>query len=590
MFSDDNKEGCGCGLFILYWLIGAPLWIFVVSNDYDKYVWWTIGGLIALFFLLVIIVNGYLKIKDIRQDKYLEHIRLSYPHAFQKFLLRESLEELKEKTYKISENEWAAKEKEYNRIVELNKHMKEKYPKGYVYWEREHGNEIDCTKNEDEIRTFEEVANEEEIYASWIKAQKDFSKHVRNLLIKPFGCYTYNYSVNHKFIAETENNYDSQKYCIDTTSGVFKVWQFFNWGYCCDENLDYSLCNYYHENYETTKRLLNLDYNLNNSYHDKVIELITNIGQDIVVYFATSGLPTLKESIRDDNNMADFLNLTYLDDIQVKLESKNVKCADNLDDLDGITQKNTVIFVVELVSSHEQMKVTVESLISRFRSKSPLIAYFSVMKEYSIEEMIEIINKLKKEKDENEKREKEERLIAHTKEFKEQKNEILSLLEQNNIKYFYHFTDKKNVESIKLTGGLFSWKYCQDNGIEIPNAGGNDLSHNLDVRHQLQDYVRLSFCSDHPMAYRKEQEGAEIVLLHISTEVATFKSTVFSNMNATDNNHAHGTELEDLQRVNFKAVKRTCVSHEDEDFKAHQAEVMVRTFIPTRYILNINDF
>lgn len=92
------------------------------------------------------------------------------------------------------------------------------------------------------------------------------------------------------------------------------------------------------------------------------------------------------------------------------------------------------------------------------------------------------------------------------------------------------------------------------------------------------------------MKYRKECEGADIVLLRISVEVATFRTTAFSDMNAADSTHSHGTELEDLKKVDFEAVKRTYVSRVDEDFKAHQAEIMVKTFIPMRYILNIKDF
>ena len=48
-----------------------------------------------------------------------------------------------------------------------------------------------------------------------------------------------------------------------------------------------------------------------------------------------------------------------------------------------------------------------------------------------------------------------------------------------------------------------------------------------------------------------------------------------------------GGSLLDLKRVNFDATKRHFVSKNDEDFKPHQAEVMVKTFVPLKYIVNI---
>jgi hypothetical protein len=48
--------------------------------------------------------------------------------------------------------------------------------------------------------------------------------------------------------------------------------------------------------------------------------------------------------------------------------------------------------------------------------------------------------------------------------------------------------------------------------------------------------------------------------------------------------------LADLQRVNFAATKMNFLSKEDPNFKYHQAEVMVKTWIPLEYITNIHNF
>lgn len=164
------------------------------------------------------------------------------------------------------------------------------------------------------------------------------------------------------------------------------------------------------------------------------------------------------------------------------------------------------------------------------------------------------------------------------------------VLDNNGIQYLYHFTDKRNIPSIKLHGGLFSWHYCKKNNITIPCQGGDYDSQELDKKYGLEDYVRLSFCNDHPMAYRLLQSGSDIVILKIKADVALLKGTLFSDINAADKLHAHGGELEDLERVNFNATQKKYVSRNDADFKPHQAEVMVKTFVSKEYIVNLDNF
>lgn len=191
---------------------------------------------------------------------------------------------------------------------------------------------------------------------------------------------------------------------------------------------------------------------------------------------------------------------------------------------------------------------------------------------------------LSKEKKEQKEREK---LSALDNALKDEANEIKQLLARNDIKYLYHFTARVNLQSIKNHGGLYSWKYCKKNNITIPEPGGDETSWALDELHGLADYVRLSFCDDHPMAYRLRDK--DLVLLIIKIDVAWLKGTLYSDINAAALNHQHGSKLKDLQLVDFNAVKRHYVSRDDEDFGAHQAEVLVKTHIPAKYILNLDD-
>lgn len=173
---------------------------------------------------------------------------------------------------------------------------------------------------------------------------------------------------------------------------------------------------------------------------------------------------------------------------------------------------------------------------------------------------------------------------------KEDSDSISTYLRDNNISCFYHFTALENIESIRQHGGLYSWHYCENNGIQIPIAGGDAQSRRLDGSYGLQDYVRLSFCDDHPMSYRLIRNNIQVVLLKISTDVALWRSTKFSDINAADRNHRIGSDCNFLrQNINIPVTQRHYVRNDDPDFKPHQAEILVERFIPVQYILNIDE-
>ncbi len=168
--------------------------------------------------------------------------------------------------------------------------------------------------------------------------------------------------------------------------------------------------------------------------------------------------------------------------------------------------------------------------------------------------------------------------------------EITAFLNQQRVKAFYHFTDWRNLESIKAHGGLYSWMSCNEKNIDIFLPGGNILSRHNDRKNGTQDYVKLSFCRNHPMAYRvaKEKE-AELVLLAIDPRVATWDSTLFTDLNSTDSYHHCGGHSDFLREyIDFEAIHTNYLRREDPRFKRHQAEVMVHQHVPLDYILNID--
>lgn len=168
---------------------------------------------------------------------------------------------------------------------------------------------------------------------------------------------------------------------------------------------------------------------------------------------------------------------------------------------------------------------------------------------------------------------------------------IRNYLRDQGVHFLYHFTDRKNIESIIEYGGLFSWKFLKEHAISVHNPGGDRTSQIRDERMGLNDYVRLSFCENHPMAYVVSGRNAdtELVLLKIKPDVACFETTLFCNMNAVDTLSKTGPGIDYLKCVNIPATKRKYVNGNDDLFKYKQAEVLCKKFVPIEYIMNLDD-
>lgn len=162
-------------------------------------------------------------------------------------------------------------------------------------------------------------------------------------------------------------------------------------------------------------------------------------------------------------------------------------------------------------------------------------------------------------------------------------------IHKNNITELYHFTDKSNIESIRANGGLFSWKYMSGKKIRIPKPGGDGFSRQLDIRKSLQDYVRLSFNTNHPMMYVAQRDGRinDPIILEIDPKVVYWVSTKFSNINAADNLAQIGVGFSDFENINFEIASSNNWIDQTQK-KLFQAEVLVKTHIPLSLIKNLN--
>lgn len=170
--------------------------------------------------------------------------------------------------------------------------------------------------------------------------------------------------------------------------------------------------------------------------------------------------------------------------------------------------------------------------------------------------------------------------------------EFLDVLKVNGITKLYHFTDRANLDSIIKSGGLYSWKDCEEKGIDIPYPGGGTLSRSLDSRSRLEHYVRVSFVPDHPMKFVAMNEGRLVnpVLLEIDLNMALMEGILYSDRNAARNGAVYGKGLDDLKRIHFQTIKNRYFNLGDEEKPFYQAEILVPHFIPLDYITNISCF
>jgi hypothetical protein len=161
------------------------------------------------------------------------------------------------------------------------------------------------------------------------------------------------------------------------------------------------------------------------------------------------------------------------------------------------------------------------------------------------------------------------------------------VLKKYRIEHLYHFTDTRNLDSIRKHGGLYSWWRCNQKDIEVPAPGGNESSREMDLKRDLQDYVRLGFNTCPPMLHVARETGriGKHRILQVRPSVIYLRSTLFSHINANDLNARVGGDFEDFDRIRFDIATRRWDGEVEK--KVFQAEVLVKGHVPIDLITNL---
>ena len=131
----------------------------------------------------------------------------------------------------------------------------------------------------------------------------------------------------------------------------------------------------------------------------------------------------------------------------------------------------------------------------------------------------------------------------------------------------YHFTDSRNISSIKRHG-LLSWYQIQQRDI-YNTPGSNHLSRELDYENNTHNYVNLCFSKKHPMARQCQYDGRirNLVWLEIDPVVLKWRATRYCDVNSNKKNAY-------ISRDKAHATKSW----------SDQAEVLVKGYLNARFI------
>jgi hypothetical protein len=216
--------------------------------------------------------------------------------------------------------------------------------------------------------------------------------------------------------------------------------------------------------------------------------------------------------------------------------------------------------------------------------KRDITSFVSVNIESDKNQPVALLELQKKESDEIEVRNKGVQLKSNWQLF-------VNVILDNGIEFLYHFTDDSNLTSIKEKEGLYSWAFCESNNINIPMPGGDSLSRTLDKRKGAENYVRFSFCKNHPMEYvaKRDRRIINPVKLLCDTELIYHIGTKFCNMNATKNEAIISDTLEYFQNIDFGICDKNYLRLNQSEKSKYQSEVLVYEHVPIKYILNIDE-
>ena len=160
------------------------------------------------------------------------------------------------------------------------------------------------------------------------------------------------------------------------------------------------------------------------------------------------------------------------------------------------------------------------------------------------------------------------------------------------IPRLYHFTDVRNLDSIRKCGGLYPYAELIRMKVKIPAPGGNQWSWDADASKGMGRYVHLCFLSNHPMEYTAKKDGriSETIFLDIDPAVLKLAGVMFSpgvsNKSDVDSVLISKAEIDYDVLYTYMDWRSDPAIYERRKH-AEKCEVLVPGFIPLKMIRNM---
>jgi ssDNA thymidine ADP-ribosyltransferase, DarT len=118
----------------------------------------------------------------------------------------------------------------------------------------------------------------------------------------------------------------------------------------------------------------------------------------------------------------------------------------------------------------------------------------------------------------------------------------------------YHFTDHRNIDSIRERG-LVSTSDLRRLGI-LTVTGGDPVSLHIDQDRGFDQFTRLSFCRQHPMAHVAREEGRieSVRILRVDPTVLLREGVRMADRVATSNDAVIGHPNEMIRTMDLEAT------------------------------------
>lgn len=167
--------------------------------------------------------------------------------------------------------------------------------------------------------------------------------------------------------------------------------------------------------------------------------------------------------------------------------------------------------------------------------------------------------------------------------------DVIDVLSKHGINEFYHVTPVENLNNIfNLFGALLSYQELQKYNVPVKYIS-NEQSHINDKDKKIENLVKLSFRKIIPMIYSRVKQGEKLALLGIDINILYYSDEIyFCPTNATMQGAKYyrmSSNAKELSKMRFDVINANHgFARFTPEYAAMQAEVMVKDYIPKKYI------